>query len=255
MTCLVNISQNTEMLKIVIPIFNNGNFLESIIKFWRSIEEDPLFLVDAKTTDNSVEILNDYSCNYKYIANQFEFIEQVLFEEISNINNEWVLRVDSDEIFTPESLHNIRQTLTCNLEPYARIVFPRQSVFKLGESLFKVQVPLDFENKCKCDIQWFTTQNHFQARLVNITRNSKQGDLHSPGMTPKVGFSDLIMENVDFYHLDWVYNDFASRKLKFTNYLNLAKTSEIFQQKCYYLPEECRNFTYLQKTELHLKYL
>lgn len=91
-------------ISIIMPVFNGGEFLERSI---RSIDEQTLndielICVDDGSTDNSLELLNQYSNDYKFIkviSQDNQGSGKARNTGISNATGDYIAFLDADDIF------------------------------------------------------------------------------------------------------------------------------------------------------------
>lgn len=229
--------------EIVIPVYECEHFLKRIIDYWKLIGEDPIYLYDSKSSDGTLDILKTNAVRFLYINKEFTHIEEIIYEAIRDLDSKWILRIDADEILTQEALAILRWETPRVKKTCAMISFPRQSVYLNNNLMGVLDAGPQVVNKCCCNLEWFGTLKHVQARLVDPSKCLPNYRLHSPGMFPKPGFNIEHFALDGYYHLDSVLNSQSTRESKLNFYLE--RDYEVTQaQRCYYLPERCLSFPY-----------
>jgi glycosyltransferase involved in cell wall biosynthesis len=101
----------------VIIITKNAS---KIIK--RSLESvkwaDEIVVVDVKSTDDTKDIVKQYTHNIFDFTKDINFVEPVRNFAISKASNEWILLLDADEEVSPGLKDNIRTLLSKNVDVY-----------------------------------------------------------------------------------------------------------------------------------------
>jgi hypothetical protein len=187
------------------------------------------------------------------IETDFNFIEEILYSVLREFDAEWVIRMDCDELLLPESLFRIRKKIREIRSGVSMMSINRISILeKNGEFLIADHASLN-SSSCDCDPAWLLPTRHSQARIVSVRNCLPYPVLHSPGLVPKEGFSIEPINSYGFFHLDWVLNNYSSRKLKFDKYLCLNSETSV-AQRCYYLPENCNRMKSAKYRSIEIPY-
>ncbi len=118
-------------ISIIILTFNEELNIEKCLVEARKISED-IIIVDSYSTDRTLEICKIYGCEIY----QNRFVNQAvqLNWALSNIifKNKWILRLDSDEYFTPALIEEMENRLSL-LDDDITGIFFRRRVFFMGK--------------------------------------------------------------------------------------------------------------------------
>jgi glycosyltransferase involved in cell wall biosynthesis len=117
-------------ISIVINTYNAG---EQIVPTLESVKDfDEVVVCDMESTDNTVEIAQQYGCRVVTFPKEGHNIcEPARDFAIHSARNEWVLVVDADEV-VPSSLKNILQEILHSPPLKEAYFIPRKNMF-LGE--------------------------------------------------------------------------------------------------------------------------
>lgn len=104
----------------------------NLLKCLKSIEHlaDEVFIVDSYSTDKTIEIAKKHGAHvtqreFKNQAEQFNWALDNL-----NIKNEWILRLDADEVITPELEKEILETVPSVADDISGFYIKRRVYFK-----------------------------------------------------------------------------------------------------------------------------
>ena len=93
------------MVDIVITNFNYAKYVGDCIRSCLAQENCKIILVDDKSEDNSMEVINQYSDQIKVIQNSHNMgVAYSRNEGICAGTNEFIAIVDSDDLLTPNSI-------------------------------------------------------------------------------------------------------------------------------------------------------
>ena len=180
-------------MKFIIPTINSSSYILNLKKYLDNFKADYVFFVDEKTTDNTYEILKENSLEdniFKYKNDDF-FLENNLKEIYKNFQNQFIFRLDCDEIPSPGLISNLKK-LNSKEKIYG---FPRYEVFKYREE-FLISGPLNrFEKlgyrfnrqffpkkRKKTFFENFSERRSFQYRYYYNFNLRFEETLHSPGI-------------------------------------------------------------------------
>ncbi len=92
---------------IILTYNEELNIAESLLSISDWVEE--IIIIDSFSTDKTIDIAKKYECRYfeRKFVNQAEQFNWAL--DNVQINNEWILRLDSDEIMLPETWKEIAE--------------------------------------------------------------------------------------------------------------------------------------------------
>ncbi|MBK7430399.1 MAG: glycosyltransferase [Bacteroidetes bacterium] len=105
------------MLKIsvVIPSYNQGEFLEETIQSIISQEYPNLeiILIDGNSSDNSLEIINKYSGHFKYwVSEKDSGQSEAINKGLQRCTGDIATWLCSDDLFTPGALQKVNQVFS-----------------------------------------------------------------------------------------------------------------------------------------------
>ena len=238
---------------LVIPVYNAAAYLERVIDYWWSISEQPVFLFDPKSSDQTLSILKSHKVAFRTIETDFNFIEEILYSVLRELDEEWIIRLDADELLLPESLFRIRKQIRQVDSGISMMSINRHSIMEKEGGFYMADLTSLNSFSCDCDPAWLLPTRHSQARVVSIRNCLPFPVLHSPGLVPQEGFSIEPINSYGFFHLDWVLNDYSSRKLKFEKYMCLNFETSV-AQRCYYLPEDCNRIQKAKFQSIEIPY-
>lgn len=110
------------LFSVIVPVFNSQNYLRNCLSsiINQSFTDFEIIVIDDGSTDNSVEILKEFS-------NEYSFIHVYHFENsgvsnsrkrgISLSNGKYVIFVDSDDTINKDLLFNLSKTITAHNNP------------------------------------------------------------------------------------------------------------------------------------------
>lgn len=181
---------------------NNINSIEMCLKSLKDVV-DEIVVVDGGSTDGTVEILEKYNC--KIMMNKdWQGYSYQRNLAIKHSKGDWILKLDSDEVLSPELQKNLR--FLCQSKYYSAYKTFSRWLQKLPQDLDKEALSYIAKSKYK---------GRYKS-ILRLCRNLPEieftGDVHEyitglEGLRAK----KLSTESNYIYHLDTAINSFESR--------------------------------------------
>ncbi len=190
--------------RIVVPTRDGGGWLAPFARAYARLGVRPLYILDARTRDDSREILTGFGCDVVEVAAEQDRGEDVLWRGAAHADAAWLLRIDDDEMPSRALLRWMEDALPVRSEP-SMYVSCRQA-WHGGYSRME-----DFYfNHARPDFLMP------QPRLFRPDRVRYVTDLHTPGIDPDgAGWAP---PDKFFLHFDWLVRDEATRWAKLRRY-------------------------------------
>jgi hypothetical protein len=212
-------------VEIVVPVWNASRWLPVICDAYVRLGVSPLYIVDGRSTDNSIEILLERDARIMIARGEHPRVESMMTKVVKQLDCEWILRFDDDELPSRGLIDWVRDNLQ---EMKADIVgFWRLWVYY-----------------AQATDEWMTTDMRVpygdwgpdrQYRLFRREAVELTDHIHTPGFILK---GELIApKQAVMYHFDWVVRDYDERMLKLARY-NAQYPDAGNSQKMAYLPED-----------------
>jgi hypothetical protein len=214
---------------IIVPVCNAQNWLPFILDAYQRLKLDPLFIVDQRSQDASLDLL--ISCGARRMvapSGEQPTVESLLFPILHILQSKYILRLDDDELPSQALLSWITAHFNEFSEP--AIALPRRWVASPAGGHLMMTGGQSGLGVLEAD---------FQYRLFQPKKIRPVTYLHSPGFE-LTGFATAPPEAV-IYHLDWIVRSYQQRKAKVAVYDSIKpglgqKTAKMS------LPED-RNFS------------
>ena len=186
--------------------YNEENNIEHTLKSLNICNE--IILVDSCSSDKTVNIAMKYTNNI-YIRKFDNFANQRNFA-ISKANNDWILRIDADEILTEQLQKKIYD------------IYNKDD--KLNKNCYCVKQRYKFMDK-------YLKYSHVADRYVKFLYNTKQFKFERP-VHEHVDVSDWNVINIpEYYMLHDTFKNLESYKNKLDKYANLRIKQYLKNQK------------------------
>ena len=257
-------------MKFIIPTINSSSYILFLKKYLDNFEADYAFFVDEKTSDNTYEILKENSSKnniFKYKNNNF-FLENNLKEILKNFQNQFIFRLDCDEIPSPELIKNLKK-LDSKDKIYA---FPRYEVFKYREQ-FLISGPLNYFKKIgyrfhrqffpkkrkKIFFENFSERRSFQYRYYYNFNLKFEETLHSPGIAFDRKKQSIRVEKKFGYliHFNLILKTINERIKKLRTYDRIYRGGGYYNRFSYvpefFIRKNFRYLNYFQKPPIFVK--
>ena len=188
-------------VSLVIPAINSEKKIGYLLGYACRYFEDIVVGVDTRTTDATVEKCNNYGVRTVNITNSKDYAEHSVDQLFSQASCPWILRMDDDELFSPELVGFLGGVN--NYCDYTMIGIHRKwcRVNHSGRLQWTAFPPIGFD---------------WQFRLAQKDRITYVSRVHTPGIKiENVAFAPLDSFIV---HLDYLYSPFEERLKKVENY-------------------------------------
>jgi len=196
----------THAVRLVIITKNSAAWIGEILDAYTRYGVSPKVLLDAFSTDETEEVLNQRCADYAKIWPELPRVEAAVKVIGDHVENPWVFRVDDDELPSRALLHWIDR----NLEDLncAVVGVPRRWLrLSAGGYCEYSNHPLLTYHETAMDAQW----RLFQPRKVTYTT-----DIHTPGFI--VPDAPVAPNEAYLAHFDWIIRSRDSRLSKIMNY-------------------------------------
>ncbi|MEA1835207.1 hypothetical protein U8607_24275 [Methylobacterium durans] len=221
------------LVSIAIPTFNSSRWIRFILEYYRSEYVEPVFFVDARTTDDTVEQLRALSARVVTIQAKAPIVEAMIGQMREHVVTPWILRVDDDEVPSRELLRHLK--LTDNLS--------QSSVISVVRRWLRYDQAGQLVYSGSEHWNWSGSQNgeDRQFRLYQKDNVSYRADIHTPGFF--VDESTQLPDSMPIYHFDWILRSEQERREKMRRYDQLVPGSGEAHWR-FYLPEEVEHWEY-----------
>lgn len=212
----------------MIPTRNSGTFIGGFLEEYRRKGIDPLYIVDARTTDNTVEILQSNNAEYYTFHPEGDYVESGMIGYGSmKCGAKWVLRMDDDEFPSSRLMDWAKEEGTKSLNQFwfisrKELFFHDGKVFS-NEGLRRFSHPLN---------PWSLNP---QARLHHIDRVEYLHQVHTTGFA-RQDFYGFAPPDAYFIHCNSLLRSPSSRLMKIRHYESIKPLST-WAAADEYLPE------------------
>jgi hypothetical protein len=224
-------------ITLVVPTVNSENWIRHLAEFYDTTGIKPLYAVDSRTTDSTREILAGRGDRWIEVTAEAERVEALLPAILRKVDTPWVLRLDDDELPSPELLRFADETADGETADGAEAPvwgFPRLSLrWHSGRSELAYSRFLAFGPYFDMDRQW---------RLFRPADVSLETGLHTAGIITDKGAR--ATPGAYILHFDWVLRTLARRRQKAANYEAQAEKARHYRHYVLYemIPEEWHQF-------------
>ena len=209
-----NVLQSGENYSISIPIYNDFPLIKIQQDYSRIIHRDIDFLLDSKAALKRKELPRKQSKVLdRCFSNPGFTIEAGYADFVKQSSNNWILRIDSDEIINRSAISFLEKF---QLQSDHVIGFQRhQVIYKSGE--FKIITE-----------DTFNSEKHIQWRFFNRSFGTfGTNSIHNPGFELNERKLIYAPPECAIYHLDFVVRDLAQRVKKMNGYNLLGQPSSM----------------------------
>lgn len=104
------------LLSICIPTYNRENDLKNMLNSIKSNNDIEIVICDDGSTDNTKELVKKYynKLNIKYIFQKNSGVSAAMLTAYNNSSGKYVIKMDSDDLFTDDGLDFILNTIVKN---------------------------------------------------------------------------------------------------------------------------------------------
>jgi len=194
--------------QVIVPTRESARWIGSMLDAYRTLGIEPLFLYDARSTDNTFALLRAMKADCISLEPEFDRVESMLSAVRDVVDQEWVVRFDDDELpsaalieWLDTSLRHIKEdaiALSCR---NAQFVEERLCFARLEDFYFH---PVDLTYLCPA---W----RAFRPRKVEFT-----DAVHTPGF--RISQFATAPSSAFFVHFDWTLRTVEQRLEKVRRY-------------------------------------
>jgi hypothetical protein len=209
-----NLLLSGQKYSINVPIYNEFSLIEIQRDYSKILGRNIDFFLDSKSFQKKIELTRKQSkLLNRLFSNPGYTIEAGYADFVKQSSNNWILRLDADEIINREAITFLENI---DLENHHVVGFQRyQVIYESGN--FKVITN-----------ELFNPENHVQWRFFNRNFGTfGKSTIHNPGF-------ELIERKLIYappecaiYHLDFVVRDLAERIKKMEGYNLLGQPSNM----------------------------
>jgi FkbM family methyltransferase len=208
---------------VVVPVYNAERWICAICDGYDALGLRPLFIVEARSTDQSLAILLSRKTRVFTAQGKKPYVESLLSGIIPYLSSRWILRLDDDELPSYGLLRWVADNTSCQQEH--SVAFPRYWVRRNGNGGWEM-------SDCRA-IGGAWGADH-QYRLFRPSDVVASDTIHTPGFEVS---STIAPDEARIYHFDWIVRSYDERVRKVERYEELQKGAGN-HLAVYYLPEE-----------------
>jgi glycosyltransferase involved in cell wall biosynthesis len=205
-------------VSVIILTMNSEEYLPILLEFLADHFSEVIVGVDRKSSEKTFDLARRFTDKAFWIDNPGGIVEHTIEQLVSRCSNDWVLRLDDDELVSLGLVDFLEKHLS-TLSVDAVGIHRKWCRVNLKSSCLEYSTnPL-----YGYDWQW----RLFRKASVGFNKN-----VHTPG----ISFNTETKAPLDGFivHLDWVYRDFGYRRDKVARYESI---SEGLGHSAYYLYE------------------
>jgi FkbM family methyltransferase len=210
-------------IDIVVPVCNAEKWINAICDGYDALRLRPLFIVEARSSDNSLAILLGRNARAFSARGKRPYVESLLSGIIPYLSSSWILRLDDDELPSYAMLHWIADSIS-HLQGTS-VAFPRFWVHGNTHGVWEISDCRAIGGAWGADHQW---------RLFRPSAVIPTDAIHTPGFEAS---GTIAPDEARIYHFDWIVRSYDERLRKIERYEELEKDSGN-KFSAYYLPEE-----------------
>ncbi len=210
-------------IDVIVPVCNAAGWLDAICDGYDMLGLRPLFIVDSRSADRSLALLQRRTDRVFTAAGAQPFVESLLREIIPLLGSRWVLRMDDDELPSAAALRWIAGNIG--------------AVTVGSVALSRVWVALDRDRRCvvsECEHVGGPWGSDHQIRLFRPADVLVHDRLHTCGFEASM---IRAPSEARLYHFDWLARSYEDRCAKIARYERLEEGSGV-RYASYYLPED-----------------
>jgi MoaA/NifB/PqqE/SkfB family radical SAM enzyme len=186
---------------------DSGKFLAILLETLSNFFAEIVVGIDPKSMDGAYSVARQYASKIVPVDNPAGIVEAVLEQLASHCSNDWILRLDDDELISsgvPEFIRNYLPSLAVDAvgihRKWCRVNLSTSSLEYATHPVYGF------------DWQW---------RLFRKSKVTFNRSVHTPG----IGFGTETKAPLDGFilHLDWVYRDLQHRRNKVVRYEAMRK--------------------------------
>jgi Glycosyl transferase family 2 len=195
-----------DQVELVIPTVNSERWLSSFLEFYKANRIRVVYAVDRRTSDGTRDLITKHGFPCIEVEAAEPRVEALLPAIAAQIAAPWILRLDDDELPTPNLLEFAANVAAS--DSIAAYSFPRANYRcnpasgRLERSYFFAFGP---------DAQLFRACRLYKPKSV-----AHHGELHTPGFFPSI--EKFAAPDIYILHFDWVLRSHEARQRKFESY-------------------------------------
>jgi glycosyltransferase involved in cell wall biosynthesis len=194
-------------VSVIILTQNSEEYLAILLSFLTNFFSEIIVGVDKKSTRETFLVAEKYTPKLFWIENPAGFVENTIEQLVSHCSNDWVLRLDDDELISTQLINFIAKYLPT-------ISVDAVGIHRKWCRLNLASSSLEYSPNPIYGFDW-------QWRLFRKSKVSFNTNIHTPGIIfhteTKAPLDAFIM------HLDWVYRDYKYRKEKVDRYESASR--------------------------------
>lgn len=228
--------------RVVVATRDSARWIDKFLAAYRQIAVEPLYLVDERSTDETVEILEALNADYHIVSPSVPRVEGMLAFIPDLIDTTWALRLDDDEFpsvklldWLTHELQNVKDSSSMAISRRDCLLQSGKLVYSRWETLYWSSDPFYLNPHWRI----------FKPREVAYT-----DQVHTAGF---VSCPRFVPAAAYFIHLDWIIRTYAERLRKVANYERQQPGAGYKHNLQVYLPELSppgrMRLTHLETTE------
>ena len=218
---------STTLFRVVVPARDSAPWIGLFADAYHALGLRPLYLYDTRSVDGTLAALQRKGAEIVPVTPQHDRVEAMLAITRQVVPNEWVVRLDDDELPSAALVAWLQQALAGVEAPClalsrrdAWLLDGRLHYSRLEDYYFHPQDPTYL------DPQW----RAFRPRQVGFTDR-----IHSPGFDASQ--AGTVPASAFFVHFDWIIRSLAQRRAKLAGYERQSPGAGQGGFARFYLPE------------------
>jgi len=206
-------SENLDHFKVIIPTRDSARWIGQVLHAYRRIGVEPLYIVDARSSDGTFELLQDLKAEFIPFTPRGDIVEAGMIEfGAKAAGTKWVLRIDDDEFPSRKLLDWVRNVGVRSSKPFWGV--SRRDLSLRNESFVYSRWPA--RNIWTGDR--FCPDPQMRLHLVHGVRYVE--DVHTPGFeaAPPHAYAP---NDCFFIHFNCVVRSLTDRIAKVRKYASL----------------------------------
>lgn len=211
-------------VELIVAVCDAAGWLARVAGYYHSLGLDPLYVVDGRSADGSLDVLRRRRARVRVHSGSFPRVESLMAGLIPTIDREWVLRMDDDEVPSRGLLAWLHANVA--RRDFDVAALPRLWLRRRADGRL-------LGTRCTlAGREWGPDRQH---RLFRPRAVAPYEAIHTPGFDP-VNAIDAP-GGAAFYHLDWLVRGREARAAKIARYeAQQPGMGHRFAE--YYLPED-----------------
>jgi hypothetical protein len=228
---------------LVIPTCNSERWIGQVLDFYTMLEVPVVVAVDRRSSDRTLTIVASKAKNHLLVESEHPRVESLLPSIVGQIDSDWILRLDDDELPTPALLSFVDQAV--DGPAGFSWGFPRAHFrYQPNGSLLQYSRFLPLGPLAGSDVQW----RLFPKRQIRF-----DDSLHTPGIV--AAEARQASSEAFIFHFDWVVRTLADRLEKIERYVRQdGKRARELAHICLYdkVPDSWHMFSTLDNEQYRL---